>query len=194
MIDVSWVPSEERLRQRLDQITAGSQDRVTQHPDLVVELRSAHAHTIDVAQDDAVAELHLDRYNCFEYAFGLAGSQTVIRIASALASVYACGDFVSFLIGNHLSEIPAADALHGDVVVYFAGPIVSHAGKAVSGQVVSKWGTGHLWKHRVFEVPARYGDCVRFYRPIPKHAAEDAFVAYARAREGAALIDELLKE
>jgi len=188
--DLSRTPSHESLRQRLDQIAAGSE--VPQHPALVAALRAHDAHVVEIAQDDDVAQLSLDKYNCFEYAFGLAGSQSVIQIASVLASVYPGADFVSFLITNYLFEVPADRALDNTVVIYFDGQTITHAGRMVSSGVQSKWGTGHLWKHGLFEIPTRYGDHVRFYRPIPKLVVEQAFVAYAKAREGVTLIDSLL--
>jgi len=44
------------------------------------------------------------------------------------------------------------------IVVYFDNKNkIKHFGKLVEDRVVSKWGRGLVWKHRLFEVPLSYG-------------------------------------
>ncbi len=182
------------LREKLDQITALPRDQVSRCPELVHQLNASHPHTIEVVVDPALADLPLDKYTCFMHAFGLANSKPVIRIARALDHVYPNREFVAYLIENHLSETTPEATRDGDVIVYSDPEKITHTGDVFSGRIVSKWGTGHLWNHRVFEVPARYGDDVKFYRAVPPQVAEEAFVAYATVVAGAELIDELLAD
>lgn len=42
----------------------------------------------------------------------------------------------------------------------------------------SKWGTGHIWQHGVYEVPDCYGDTVRFFRPFSREMALQALLDF----------------
>lgn len=158
----------------------------------VAALRSTHHHSIEIASDPEVADLRLGRYTCFMHAFGLVYSTPVKEIARTFPETYPSREFVRSLIARYLSEIGRADTLDGDVVVYLNGDTITHVGKMRLGRVVSKWGTGHLWEHGIPEVPDQYGNTARFYHAIGRTKAEEAFVAYAKQREGAEVIDQLL--
>jgi hypothetical protein len=102
------------------------------------------------------------------------------------------GAFVAYLVDRHLSEISHEETQNGDIVVYSCAAEIAHPGKFNGGKVISKWGTGFLWEHAVAEVPSRYGDDVRFFHAPQWPLAEQAFVAYAKQREGAEVVDLLL--
>jgi len=55
------------------------------------------------------------------------------------------------------------------------------------GMIESKWGTAHLWRHRLFEVPLRYGSTVRFFKALEVSDCQLAFVKYAEAKLGTSL-------
>jgi len=155
-------------------------------------MRSRYPHGIELANDPDVAKIPLDRFTCFMHAFGLAESTVVAQIASALDRVYPNSEFVAFLADRSLERVSTEEAREGDIVLYWDDEIIAHAGRVRSGRVLSKWGAGHLWEHDVFEIPMQYGNRVTFYHPIDKPVAEKIFVEYAKQREGAALIDQLL--
>jgi hypothetical protein len=47
--------------------------------------------------------------------------------------------------------------------------------------VRSKWGMVHLWRHVLQEVPAGYGDRVRFFQRLPAERCVELFLEYAEA-------------
>lgn len=51
-----------------------------------------------------------------------------------------------------------------------------------SGRVLSKWGTGHLYEHVVFEVPESYGIAVRFFRGLSYEQGFEHFVQFAEEK------------
>jgi len=178
------------LRHALDEITRTLPRE--KHPALVAGLRSAQGHGIEPAHAPELADIPLKKFSCFMLSFELIRSAAVTEIARTFRDTYPGGDFVAYLVAHCLSEISQEAARDGDVVVYSDGGRIVHAGKLKAGRVVSKWGTGYLWEHAVAEVPGSYGEEVRFYRAVSKAVAEEAFVAYARQREGASTIDLLL--
>lgn len=48
------------------------------------------------------------------------------------------------------------------VVVYFNGSEVTHFGLIDGEKIKSKWGSGLIWEHMLFEVPVTYGNTVKF--------------------------------
>jgi hypothetical protein len=192
MVRTSSLSENERLRSALDEITSLPADQLSQHPALVASLRSRCSHGIEIAADPEVRDVPLAKFTCFMHAFLLAQSTVVLAIARYLRNTYPGGEFVAFLIANYLAEVGVEDAREGDIILYSRGEEIHHAGRLKSGRVVSKWGTGHLWEHGIFELPARYGERTRFYRAVPSAVVEEAFVAYARQREGEGLINHLL--
>jgi len=116
----------------------------------------------------------------FQHAFDLVDPPAIIvDIATRYRNIYPSRKFVRYLIDHRLHEIAPADATDGDVVVYFSERVIMHAGKLQGGQIVSKWGTAHMWRHGLFEVPGRYGDTVKFYRAIDASDSQRAFLEYA---------------
>jgi hypothetical protein len=108
----------------------------------------------------------------------------IVHIATLWEDVYPNSKFVAYLIDHHLTEVSPAAADDGDIVVYFAGAVPKHAGRVDGSSIVSKWGTAHLWRHRLFEVPAAYGETVRFFRAINSVDSKLAFVRFAQSETG----------
>jgi hypothetical protein len=48
-----------------------------------------------------------------------------------------------------------------------------------SRRVISKWGTGLLYNHKLFEVPASYGDDVSYFKHVPYDDAWQLFATFA---------------
>lgn len=177
------------LRRLLDEITTSPCD---EHPARIGRLGTVYQHGIKLVLATATPTTPTDKYTCFMHAFGLVDSRAVIEIARTFKETYPTGAFVAYLIDRHLSEISHEKTQNGDIVVYSCAAGIAHAGKFISGKVISKRGTGLLWEHAVAEVPSKYGDNVRFFHAPLWPLAEQAFVAYAKQREGAEVVDRLL--
>lgn len=181
------------LRQALKRITESELD-ASQHPRLVNDLRSVHPHTIEVAVDPEVAHIPLHWYKCYHYALRLAESAAVAKISWMLdRTTWLNGEFMESLIVHHLHGVPSGDGQDGDVIVYSDEREIVHAGIVTAERVRSKWGDGHLWWHAALEVPLHYGSIVRLYRPIEPTVSEQAFITYAKEREGAELVENILE-
>jgi hypothetical protein len=169
-------PAEDReLRAELQRITDTS--GFNQQSDIAA-LCQKRPHSISfVAQSSEQPH----GYNCFMYALGLVVlPEKLLALARQHDEAFPSERFVAHLVERGLQLVSAADAEDGDLVVYFGeGGTPKHAGIVQSGSVVSKWGTGHIWKHQAFEIPSSYGVEVRFYRRIDRDEVLRLFEAFA---------------
>lgn len=119
------------------------------------------------------------------HALGFEESEAYATIAGyGLGIVYAGPGCFEWLIANQLlNEVIDQKAVDGDLVMYFSRGRWTHVGR-LTGQdrAVSKWGVGLLYEHELSEIPAQYGDEVRFFRNPGYNAAMDLFESYAAAR------------
>ncbi len=79
-----------------------------------------------------------------------------------------------------LSSLEEVDAqTPGALVLYFNGGNWSHVGTITnSGRVISKWGLYPVYEHGLWEVPAVYGNEIRYFlKPSPEMAL-DLFEEY----------------
>jgi len=173
----------------LDEITALPRD---EHVARIAELINVHQHSIQLASATDTPTVPPDKYTCFMHAFDLVASQPVIEIAEAFNETYPNGAFVAYLVDHYLFEVSHEEAKPGDIVVYACDIKIAHAGRFSDWKVISKWGTGLLWEHAVAEVPSKYGNDVRFFHALSGPMAEQAFVVYAKQREGPDVVDLLL--
>ena len=68
-------------------------------------------------------------------------------------------------------EIDLHEAKANDMVVYFDNGKVTHAATlGDKGMFRSKWGGNEVHEHRLWEVPASYGNVVRSFRRPPSEA------------------------
>ena len=117
-------------------------------------------------------------FNCFMYAVGLA-PWIEAGIAFNQLPKTANGDFLCSL----LRDRPRQDkGSNGDLVVYSVAEKPEHAGRIQHDRVISKWGIGQLWDHRLYEVPSQYGSEVQFFDEIPLNIVRGKFQAFAQAR------------
>jgi hypothetical protein len=64
-----------------------------------------------------------------------------------------------------LAEIQPGEAGPDDIVAYFyRGQLVHFAQFGSAGMLRSKWGANEVHEHRMWEVPADYGNQVRYFR------------------------------
>jgi hypothetical protein len=171
-----------RLRTGLDAIT---NDRVPlrEHIARIGHLASETPHQIQALPTTLGAGV-----NCFAYAFGLFDRPDYIRIATAEQRAGGSRFFANSRFAEHLVSVGAVapvcgrDVRDGDIALYGDRPRPLHAARiAGDGWLISKWGLGHLYRHRLWEVPARYGHTVRFVRQIGQHAPLREFHAFLKA-------------
>jgi hypothetical protein len=82
-----------------------------------------------------------------------------------------------------LLERGSAEASKGDFVIYLFEGRFGHVGRLQDQRrILSKWGTGHLCEHLLWEVPCSYGHEVRFYQAVDAEGCFDIFVEYTNTR------------
>ena len=162
---------------------------VDSHPSLIADLAREVPHSIELAPK--VSNLAIDRYNCFEFALGLAGRPAVRLISEYLPSTFCNASFVQHLVDSILT--PVASPSTGDRVLYCDHDQITHAGVITDDRIVSKWGKGHLWIHGLLEVPTQYGDTTSYYAKPPANDVLVAFIEFACQREGSELVDSILE-
>jgi hypothetical protein len=165
------------VRHELSRITADGTLLQT-HARAIARLSEHHPHSISFVEDGN-AGAH--GYNCFMYSLGVRQlPPRLVRLAKQVEEAFPGSAFVVELLeGCHLQEVDEAGAHAGCVVIYFENGLPEHAGIVEQGGfVVSKWGRGHLYRHRLFEVPSIYGDNVRFFEPPQPDEVLRRFVDY----------------
>lgn len=139
------------LRDRLQRITGGGEVQADAHPTLLSALASEIPHSI-IAVPHLAPDLPIHCYNCFEFAFGLAGRNEVRLISHFIPSTCCNGVFAKCLAASIL--IPTASlGADGDLVLYHDNQQFTHAGLVRGGRILSKWalvkcGCTILWRCR----------------------------------------------
>jgi hypothetical protein len=140
-------------------------ETMPRHCDLVRGLKSTFRHTIQCLGQPVDG-------NCVTCALDLLETHRPLVTELQWCGIQAGCDFMRWLVEeDRLTEIPAIreDAL----VCYFRGGVWQHVGVAIAGgRVGSKWGEYAVFDHRLSEVPADYGDDIRFFvGPSAREAA-----------------------
>jgi len=161
------------------------------HPIVISDLTIEIPHSIELAPAGFAPALSIDRYNCFEFALGLAGRREVMLISSFVPSTCCNATFVEYLIPSPLTAVGKSPS-DGDLVLYRDSQQFTHAGLIHHNRVLSKWGEGYLWLHDLLEVPASYGDSVSFFASPNPDEILTKFIEFAHQREGSDLVDEVL--
>lgn len=131
--------------------------------------RIPHSVRLHTRLSRAILEL-----NCFMFALDIAPDAVADM---CLGHIFPGQRFVKFLLAReHLRETEA-----GTIAIYFRDGLPEHAGKRDGGTVISKWGSGgtHIWEHALWDVPAEYGDEVRFFAGLP--GVVDLYLKWAEA-------------
>jgi hypothetical protein len=188
-------PNDLELRSRLQQITDSLQgDRAGEQIEAIRQLRSSCPHSIVLVQQAIPGEPGSGSYTCHQYSFGLAEPPPAVRAVMVhYRDVFADRRYVSYMIEHGLTEVTPGEASDGDIVVYANDDAITHSGKVRANDlIVSKWGTAHLWQHRVFEIPLSYGGNAKFFRPVSPAVAAAGFLRYAESRMGRESIQALV--
>jgi hypothetical protein len=154
------------LRRKLD--GASSLIVVAEYRARLKQLQAEYGHTISILDDGAP---EMTRFNCFAYALRVWDDPAYRQFVDEWqSSSLINSDFVSEMIRNgDFAEVPERNVQPGDVVLYFAGEKLCHAGivEETSSPLTirSKWGGNEIHRHKLWEVPACHGDRVRLFRP-----------------------------
>ena len=172
------------LRQELQQLTdTYIGDRSHEQIGLIEDLSRTHPHSISLVVEAKPDEESSYRFTCHEFAFDLRESPEIHGIASLYTDIYPSPDWVTWMVENRLVGRHQEEAQDGDLVIYFRGGVAKHSGIWRAGLLRSKWGTCHLWDHGVFEVPANYGDDVRYFERPSREDCIRWFLEYAEIRK-----------
>ncbi|MEJ0038739.1 MAG: hypothetical protein WDO68_22130 [Gammaproteobacteria bacterium] len=147
-----------------------------EHRQRTEDVKASHAHSV-------VYREFADGATCLPYALGLSENKTYQAISGDFfhRKIWAGRKFLEWLEkNNRLEEIERLEP--GCLALYFADGVWKHAGRAVAGdRVVSKWGEFPVYEHEALEVPARYGEVVRYFgMPRPGDALR-LFVEFSKS-------------
>ncbi len=183
------MPDEDvQLRTRLQEIT---ETHSFEHIERVERLREDHAHTVEPLRDNRGRPLS-PFGTCFAFALGLHEDPTYHYIATCDAAqrherFFASSIFVCWLVDRGKIEVRDQNSpAESDLILYFingSGPV--HAGIGLEGgRVRSKWGTGLVWEHALWEVPASYGNHFRSYMRPSVNEMREAFLEWLGEQPG----------
>jgi hypothetical protein len=166
----------ESLRRELDAATAIL--KPSEYPKRLAELKEKFQHSITVLSEGAEK---MRRFNCFAYAYGVWSNDRYISLVDDTlnAAVMDLAFVMDEIERNEIVEFAADAAQPNDIVLYFAGDQLTHAGRVVAvackGELTihSKWGPTEVHVHALWEVPLAYGDRVRFFSPPNPEALLD---------------------
>jgi hypothetical protein len=164
------------LREKLQEIT---EDQNTIHH--ASAIAGLVGHSIESLQSSHPIEL----YTCAMDAFQFVGNPNYEDIATfGACNIYAGKEFIEFLLSRSLlEELQFINAKNDDLIIYFNEGMFRHIGKLISStKVKSKWGTGGLYRHGIWEVPSSYGHEVKYFKALTPNQYFDFFIKYAEFR------------
>jgi len=156
------MPGIAALRHELD--VASKLEEVSAYQAKLSVLRDRFGHRIAILPE---GRERMARFNCFAYALGLWNHAEYIRlvVTNNDSAVINSSTISEMLSEGVLAETDPNYASANDIVVYFDNGRVTHAGVVGDkGLVRSKWGANEVHERAVWDVPATYGDVVRYFR------------------------------
>jgi hypothetical protein len=170
------------LREALSKIT--KQD-VEKHHALLMQLKNQIPHQISETYGEIPGNLLGDNFNCFEFAFDLILSVEYKACLDyqqgwKIRPVGCCSDFAKYLMDNLILKECAETGNKPNIIVYFGPNGPTHAGKLETSIVTSKWGSGLILQHAIYEVPSTYGNEARQYQELNIEDCIDAFIEFAK--------------
>lgn len=177
---MSTLISDSGLRAELQRITDSCGLR--EQPSELNALTARWPHTVKFVKDTNTGP---NGFNCFMHALNIHEAPGWLVSAAVEHDILPDSCFAAYLVATLLFTSEVAEPSNGDVAMYFATGRPRHAGRVEAGQIVSKWGQGHLWHHSLDEVPSSYGQKVRFFRAAHRDDVLLAFRTYGERLIGA---------
>ena len=167
------------LRVALDNLETQGLDAF-KHIDAVESLKTQFNHSIK----SIAGRGWLPVYTCLVYVMGFNGDATYSAAMKKASpkEPFAGKEFFDWIVtNNHLMQIYDRSESAGDWIVYFnPHNQFKHIGiLSDKKRVKSKWGELGLYDHEVFEVPASYGDDIKYFEPIKYDVAIASFRQFA---------------
>lgn len=163
-------PNKSHLREALD---APDGTFVSSHRGYIERVGKVYPHTV-------IYRVLRDEGTCVTYALGLGDERRYWAIARNFdRKIFAGKAFMEWLIEGRLVEI--AEPKEGCLALYFKDGNWQHVGVvSAPGRVLSQWGEFPVYEHDVCEVPARYGDEVRYLEMPARGDSLRLFLEYAK--------------
>ena len=118
-----------------------------------------------------------DYFNCFMFAYGKRNSDRIRELIDIdPLEIYFGTDFTKTLIERKIIERKQT----GNVIIYFEKQnSPTHVGLILTdNSIISKWGTGYIYKHKIWEVPIIYGNSYELFSLKEKIDLEELFMEY----------------
>lgn len=146
-----------------------------EHSRLIADIGGEYPHTVVQIPPPSQS-------TCVMHALRLTGEPVYEAIARhAHPEIFAGRDFIEWACQHRLQEI--GNAVDGALALYFENEVWRHIGIVVKPpRVTSKWGLFPVYEHNIGEIPARYGNEVRFFEAPAKGQGLHWFLNYAEAR------------
>lgn len=132
---------------------------------------------------------YFKNYNCFIYVFGLSNDQEIIKDTKGF--IY--DTFVLKLLEEGLLKY-VNNPNKGDYILYQDldnyPHNIAHVGIILNQkEVISKWAWGPLVKHKILDVPASYGNNIKFISKIPTEEAKSLYFRYKEFNSKEVILD-----
>jgi|ERR1700686_3565158 len=146
-------PNNKSLREALD---APDGFPVPRHHEYIERVRTVHPHSV-------VFQEAIEESTCVLYALNLGRDEIYRAIASNFdGRIFAGRAFMEWLINGQLIELDNTKV--GCLTLYFNQGVWRHVAVLVGRRrAVSQWGMFPVYEHDLCEVPARYGDELRYF-------------------------------
>lgn len=145
------------FRKKIEEATQGIPRK---HPENIASLFKDYPYSIMLQSNPNYIDSTTD---CFLFVFqGKIPDKLVEKIRNFYEDTSTRVDYFHQLLDDGFIELHTSRKANDEVVVYFNDGVPAHFGKLENDLVISKWGIGLIWKHKLFEVPLSYGDTVKY--------------------------------
>ena len=143
-----------KLRSKISELTANTIP--TKHNNFIEGLKSQFNHSIVLISNPNIIDTTED---CFLYVMkNILEKDDYRKLKERVQKINNFNDSINKGFLSLHEEFDNDDR----VVVYFDRNGVTHFGLIDGEKVKSKWGSGLIWGHSLFEVPITYGNTVKF--------------------------------
>jgi hypothetical protein len=145
------------FRKKIEEATQGNPQK---HPENIASLLKYYPHSITLQSNPISRDPTID---CFLFVFqGKLPNELVEKIEKFYDDTSNVADYFHQLLDDEFIEMHTSRKANDEVVVYFKDGVPAHFGRLENDLVISKWGIGLIWKHKLFELPLSYGDTAKY--------------------------------
>jgi len=147
------------FRKKIEEATQGIPRK---HPQNIASLSKDYPHSITLQSNPNYMDSTTD---CFLFVFQANIPDELVKKIGKFYEDKDTSNRVDYflqLLDDGFIELHTLRKANDEVVVYFNDGVPTHFGRLENDLVISKWGIGLIWKHKLFEVPLSYGDAVKY--------------------------------